>query len=99
MSKAARKDVLLEFLAEHDLALPPLAIHRNLILHERLIVSESTVQNYLDELQEEGLVERVNPHALGEREIEPATEDTGGRAYYLVTDKGRRSAHGEEYLG
>lgn len=89
MSKAERKRVLLEFLAEHSLALPPAAIHRNLRLHERLVISDSTVENYLEEFVDEGLVMRVDPESLEERNVVSLSPDSGGRAYYLITEEGR----------
>jgi DNA-binding PadR family transcriptional regulator len=92
MTKAERKRVLLEFMAQHKLALPPAAIHRNLKLHEELHISPSTVENYLEELLEEGYVTRVDPEPLQQGEISSLSADEAGRAYYLITEDGVEEA-------
>lgn len=50
--------VILEFLAEHDLELPPKALYENLNRHGHDIGS-STVQLRLSELAEHGLVKKA----------------------------------------
>lgn len=91
MTKAERKEVLLEFMAEHQLALPPSAIYRNLRLHKQITFSERSVENYLDEFVDEGLIARIAPGALKDRNVKEIT-DRSQRAYYIITDEGIESA-------
>jgi DNA-binding PadR family transcriptional regulator len=87
MGKEERKELVLQFLGEHPLALRPIDVFRNLRLHRQITFSSDSVERYLDEFVDEGLVTRVNPHALEDAKIEEA--GTGDRAYYIITDKGR----------
>lgn len=93
MTKAERKQVVLDFLAEHRLALPPAVLHRNLKLHQRLFVSASTLENYLDEMVEEGWVVRVRPEPLTNQEIVKVGDNESVQAYYLITEEGRERAN------
>jgi hypothetical protein len=90
MGKAERKQVVLEFMASKGLALPPGAIFRNLKLHQGITFSEDSVENYLSEFVEDGLVERIRKQPLDDGEIEPASEDE--RAWYLITEAGIEAA-------
>jgi len=87
MVKSERKELVLQFMEEHPLALPPVLIYRNLRLHRSLRVGKETVKNYLTELEEEGLVLRIDKQALDDGEIKEA--DADDRAYYIINDKGR----------
>lgn len=87
MGKEERKQIVLNFMAEYRFALPPKAIFRNLKLHENITFSEDSVENYLVEFVEDGLVERVQKEALDAGEIQVAGEGDE-RAWYLVTDRG-----------
>jgi len=93
VSKQERKQVVLSFLASHDLALPPKVIYRNLKFRHRITFGGTTVENYLDEFVEEGLIKRVNPAALEAGEaVEVPPENNEVRAYYVLTDAGRERA-------
>ncbi len=88
MTKEDRRRVLLEFMSEYDLALPPKAIYRNIRLKWNATFSYSSIHNYLEEFEEEGLALRVEPEPLAAREI-VEVEDNDARAYYMITDAGR----------
>jgi len=87
MTKEDRRRVLLEFMSEYDLALPPKAIHRNIRLKWNATFSYSSTHNYLEEFVEEGLAQRVEPKPLSAREIVEA-DNGDARAYYIITDAG-----------
>jgi len=89
MTKEDRRRVLLEFMSEYDLALPPKAIHRNIRLKWNATFSYSSTHNYLDEFVEEGLALRVEPEPLAAREV-VEVENGDARAYYLITDEGKQ---------
>jgi len=90
MGKADRKEMVLQFLAETRLALPPAVLYRNLRLRQNATFSEKSLGNYLSELETEGLVKRVDPDALERREI--VTVGADARGYYLITDAGVEAA-------
>jgi hypothetical protein len=94
MTKEDRKRVVLRFLVEHGLALPPLAIHRNLKFHQGITFGRASVDNYLEEFVEDGYVRRVDPEKLGERELVDIPGGRENRAYYIATDSGRRYLRG-----
>ena len=54
-----KDDLILEFLAEHDLELPAKPLYRNLNRHGHEI-GYSTVRQRLRELEEHGLLEKVD---------------------------------------
>ena len=87
MGKDERRMLLLEFMAEHPLALPPLSWYRNLKIHRNMTFSRDTLDNYLDQFVEEGLAARVDKEALDRGKIQHV-EDESYRAYYIITDKG-----------
>lgn len=79
MGKEERKRMVLGLLVESGLELPPAVIFHN--LKERGATFERrSVDNYLDELRDEGLIERTN-EAKG---YNRATEK--GRKYYYELD-------------
>lgn len=85
MGKQERKLVVLQFMAEYGLALPPKAIYRNLRLLEEITFSERSVENYLDEFVAESLINRIDPDRM--EDVELATmppEETQRRAYYYL---------------
>jgi hypothetical protein len=89
MPKSEAKDTVLEFLAEYDLALPPAAIYRNLRLKYRFPFTDETLLTYLGELVEDGLIERIDPDELENREVVPV-DDTNRRCYYIISKEGVR---------
>jgi hypothetical protein len=89
MTKEDRKRVVLRFLVEHGLALPPLAIHRNLKFHQAITFGRASVDNYLEEFVEDGFVRRVDPDKLNERELVDIPGGRENRAYYIATEEGR----------
>lgn len=86
-----RRVLVLEFLAEHDMPLPPLAIYAGLVQHHRITFSYRTVQNILSELTETDDLYRVDTSALRNGDIEPigSDDDSNRRAYYHITDQGK----------
>lgn len=89
-----RREVVLDFLAEHDLPLPPKAIYRGLKLQRNITFSYRTIQNILSELLEDGYVIRCDKDALDDGRIAPVDDSkTQRRTYYYLTDKGRERVH------
>jgi predicted transcriptional regulator len=84
-----RRKQVLEFISEHDMALPPLAIYAGMNRQYRLTFSYRTVQNILSELVDRGLLFRVDTKSLRNGEIVPVEGDDARRAYYFLTDEGR----------
>ena len=89
MSKQDRKALVLQYLVHTDLALPPAVLFRNLRLWQNATFSEKTLNNYLHELEAGGLVTRIDPEAMVERE---RVELDNGRGYWVATDRGREQA-------
>jgi len=87
MVKSERKELILRFMAEHPLAMSPVALYRNLRIHRELRVGKETVKNYLQEMAGEGLVLRVDKSALDDAEIQEA--DANDRAYYIISEDGK----------
>ena len=91
MPPEERREVVLEFLSDHSIALPPKAIFRGLKIERGATFSYRTTQTILSELEEQGLVARVDKAELDNGNIEPIPEDEAGkRAYYMITMDGRR---------
>lgn len=88
MTKDERMDVILQYMEEHPLALPPTVLYRNLRIYRNLYVTDETVKNYLEEMAEKGWVKRVRKEPLDDGVIEDAGSDD--RAYYIITDEGRK---------
>lgn len=89
MSKEDRKQLVLEYLAHTGLGLPPAVLYRNLRLRQNATFSEKTLYNYLEELEADGYLMRIDPAAMEDREI---VEIDGGRAYWMATDAGKAEA-------
>jgi len=90
MPPEARRDLVLEFVVEHDMPLPPLAIWGGLNRQYRVTFGFRTLQNILGDLVEDGDLFRVDTSALRDGEIQKITEDgSQRRAYYFVTESGR----------
>ena len=87
MTKEDRRRLVLQFLADHGIAVPPSVIYRNMRLHQGITFGKKSIANYLDEFAEEGLVRRVNPEGLEDRDLRDVPEDK--RAWYIITKSGR----------
>jgi hypothetical protein len=90
--KEERQRLVLNFMARHELALPPRAIFRNLRLRHNATFARRTLVNYLDDLVDDGLLMRVQPSKLEDRKLVAAD----GSGYYLITDAGYESATPDE---
>jgi DNA-binding HxlR family transcriptional regulator len=88
MGKADRKALVLQYLVHTRLALPTAVLYRNMRLRQNATFSESTLKNYLSELEDEGLIKRVDPEAMTERNV---VELENGRGYWMATDSGREN--------
>lgn len=85
-----RRLQVLEFIAEHDIPLPPLAIYYGLVKQYNATYSYRTVQNILSELSEQGEICRVDTSALRDGEFAKLdSDDSQRRAYYFITEQGR----------
>jgi len=84
VAKEDRKRRVLAFLVDSGMALPRKALFRNL-RYQGADFSDSSLKNYLGELQEEGLVERVDANAFAEGRVEKTSKDPG---YWLATGDG-----------
>jgi hypothetical protein len=89
MTKEDRQRVVLRFLADHNLALPPAVIFRNLRLHQRITFQDTTLENYLESFHRQGYVRRIDPEAMEKYRTEDLGDDSDKRAYYVITDEGR----------
>jgi len=87
MAPEDRRHEVLTFMAEHRLALKPAAVYRNLSLHRHITFGQATVLNILQELTESGDLRRVDPDALGDRQLVDLAPDEG-RGVYIVTEEG-----------
>jgi repressor of nif and glnA expression len=85
MGKEERMEMVLQLLHESELALPPGVIFRNL-KSRGATFERRTLGNYLDELQDEGLVIKVDPDELEKGNI--AEIDTDETGYYILTTEG-----------
>jgi Fe2+ or Zn2+ uptake regulation protein len=93
MVKSERKELILKFMAEHPLAMSPVALYRNLRIYRELRVGKETVKNYLKEMAEEGLVLRIDKSALDDAEIQEA--DADDRAYYIISEDGKSAVESD----
>lgn len=84
VAKEDRKRRVLAFLVDSGMALPHKALFRNL-RYQGADFSDSSLKNYLGELQEEGLVERIDAKAFAEGRVKSANGDPG---YWLATSEG-----------
>jgi DNA-binding PadR family transcriptional regulator len=91
MTQEDRRRLVLEFLSEHPLALPPKVIHRNLKLHRSITFQYQTVNSYLDTLTKEGYVRRVDPSELDNLPTALVDLESGPNkpSYYIITEEGR----------
>jgi Fe2+ or Zn2+ uptake regulation protein len=87
--QVSSRDVVLAFLDEHDIPLQPKSIYGGLISNQDITFSYRTVQNIISEFTDEGLIEKVRIDT-DEGVVEQMSESDSGRAYYLITDKGRQ---------
>ena len=85
-----RREKVLTFIAEHDIALPPLAIYAGLKRQKGITFSSRTVQNALSDLVEDGDLQKVDTDKLrDEGEIKSIGDSSGRRSYYFITEQGR----------
>lgn len=90
-----RRQRVLDFLAEHDMPLPPLAIYAGMRRQYRITFSYRTIQNILGDLTEDGYAFRVDTKKLQDGKIE-AVDDASRRTYYFITDKGRERVNDKD---
>lgn len=84
MSKEDRKRQVLELLAETRVALPRTVLYRNLS-YRGAKFSDSSLKNYLGELREDGLVERIDAKEFADGSVKVSEDDPG---YWIVTKEG-----------
>lgn len=92
VSKERSKQILLEFLGDKSIPLPPIVVYRGAVIERDYVMKEDTVSNHLDELVEEGYVQRVYPSELNNGRIVevPADTEEDVRGWYAITEKGRQ---------
>lgn len=92
-----RRERVLEFIDEHDMPLPPLAIYAGMVHQQRITFAYRTVQNILSDLVEKGEVFRVDTEKLRDGEIVAVEESgSGRRSYYFITDAGRERINSDD---
>jgi len=74
MTKEDRREVILQFLADTGLALPPAPLYYNMKETMFVTFSKRTLVRHLKEMREEGLVTKVEE----------------GDGYWKITDEGRK---------
>jgi hypothetical protein len=84
VAKEDRKRRVIAFLVDSGMALPRKALFRNLKF-QGADFSDSSLKNYLGELREESLVERVDAKAFAEGRVTPSDDDPG---YWIATGDG-----------
>lgn len=84
--KEARKNRVLSFMVDTRLALPRTVLHRNL-RYRGADFSDSTLKNYLAELEEDGLVARIDAKEFAEGHVVLSDEDPG---YWIPTNEGAK---------
>lgn len=89
MTKEDRRRIVLLALADHGWAMPPSVIFRNLKFHQDITFEQRSLTTYLDEFVEEGLVRRIDPKKLPEKELTDLDEGSDRRAWYIITEDGR----------
>ena len=88
MSKEDRKRQVLELLAETRAALPRTVLYRNLS-YQGANFSDSSLKNYLAELRDADLVERIDAEAFADGRVKVSDDDPG---YWIVTKEGHEEA-------
>jgi len=88
VSKEDRKLQVLEFLAETRIAMPRTVLFRNLS-YRGAKFSDSSLKNYLRELREDGLVERIDAEEFKNGRVRVSDSDPG---YWIVTKEGYAKA-------
>lgn len=91
VGKDDRREEVLRFLVEEDMALPPLAIFGGLKRHHEITFEYRTVQTALKELVDSGDLIRIDTKKLRQDANIVPVEDAGSRrAYYFPTKEGRQ---------
>ena len=85
MAKEERKRLVLKLLYDSRLALSRKVIFRNLKVQGATFEERTTV-NYLNELVDDGLVQRVSAFKMADGDLVDAGDDEPG--YYLITQAG-----------
>jgi len=84
-----RREETLDFLADHQIPLPPKAVYRAMKIERNINFSYRTVQNILSELSKSGLVAKVDMKELDDGNLVELDEDESStRAYYMITNQG-----------
>lgn len=97
MPRSAREDLVLQFLLDKNIALPPMAIFRGMKREHSITFTYSTVQRILSDLTDEGFVVRCDKGELDEGRIAPLPDDEKDRrTYYFITDQGRERIASDE---
>jgi hypothetical protein len=84
VSKQARKNRVLAFLVDTRLALPRTVLFRNL-QYRGAEFSDGSLKNYLRELDDEGLVARIDAEKFAEGKVVLSDDDPG---YWIPTNDG-----------
>jgi DNA-binding transcriptional ArsR family regulator len=84
VAKEDRKRRVLRFLVDSGLAMPRKVLFRNL-RYRGADFSDSSIKNYLRELREEGLVERIDANQFEEGRVVVSDDDPG---YWVATSEG-----------
>lgn len=83
MTREDSRRAVLDFLRETEIIAPKMVIHRNLMVRG-YTSSEKTTRRRIDELVEEGEVERVDPSSLDNGRCEPADPAGKGETKYFM---------------
>lgn len=94
VTKEDRKRRVLAFLVDSKLALPRKALFRNL-RYQGADFSDGSLKNYLRELREDGLVERIDAKAFSEGQVTVSDDDPG---YWVATSDGTELIESERSI-
>ncbi|QIO25534.1 hypothetical protein [Haloarcula sp. JP-L23] len=83
-----KREMILRFMEAHQIPLRPKEIYGGLVAEREITFSYRTVQNKISDLRDEGLVKRVSIDADEGEIMDIPEEESGRRAYYMITQAG-----------
>ena len=89
MPQVGRREVVLRFLAEHDIPLRPKEIYGGIIHHNEVTFSYKQTRDTISQLHADGLLRRVEIDDDAGQIRDIPDDASGRRGYYLISDAGR----------
>lgn len=92
MPERDRRDVVLDYLVKYDIPQKHKTIYGGLIAHQEIHFSKKQTRDTVMRLYDEGLVRRVEIDANEGRIKDIPPDEPNRRAYYLISEAGRKAA-------